>query len=85
MNFQYFAKQVLFNNSPQKEDGGGTPILVKIARIGITVGIAVMLISVSVVTGFQHAIRDKVAGFGSHITIANYDNNESLEPVPIPG
>ena len=85
MNHQYFAKQLLFNSSPQKDEAGGTPILVRIARIGITVGIAVMLISVSVVTGFQHAIRDKVAGFGSHITIANYDNNESLEPVPIPG
>jgi lipoprotein-releasing system permease protein len=85
MNLQYFANQLLFNASSQKEALGGTPILVRIARIGITVGIAVMLISVSVVTGFQHAIRDKVAGFGSHITIANYDNNESLEPVPILG
>ena len=58
MNFQYFAKQLLFNSSIKKDEPGGTPILVQIARIGITVGIAVMLISVSVVTGFQHAIRE---------------------------
>ncbi len=52
---------------------------VKIAMIGIAVGLTVMLLSVSIVLGFKHAIRDKVIDFGAHIQITNYDNNSSFE------
>ena len=31
-----------------------------------------MVISVCVVLGFKHTVRDKVAGFGSHITVAHF-------------
>ncbi len=79
-----FATKLLFAPATSTGNAGGTPVIVKIARVGISVGLAVMLISVSVVTGFQEAIKDKVSGFGAHITITNYDNNESLEPIPIP-
>lgn len=47
--------------------------------IGIAVGLTVMLLSVSIVLGFKHAIRDKVIDFGAHIQITNYDNNSSFE------
>ena len=42
-----------------------------------------MIVAVCVVTGFQEQIRNKIIGFGGHIQIKNYDNNESLEPKPI--
>ena len=42
---------------------------IRIAMLGIAIGIAVMIISVSVVMGFKHSIRDKVVGFGSHIVV----------------
>ena len=45
---------------------------VRIAMLGIAIGIAVMIVSVSVVLGFKHTIRDKVVGFGSHIVVSNY-------------
>ena len=45
---------------------------VRIATMGVAVGLAVMIISVCVVLGFKHTIRDKVIGFGSHITVADY-------------
>ena len=50
-----------------------------IATTGIALGIAVMLLSVAIVIGFKHQIRDKVIAFGSHIQISNYDNNQSYE------
>lgn len=40
--------------------------------LGIAIGIATMIISVCVVLGFKHTIRDKVVGFGSHIVVSNY-------------
>lgn len=35
-----------------------------IAIIGIALGLAVMILAVSILTGFKQQIRDKVAGFG---------------------
>ncbi len=51
--------------------------------LSIALGLAVMIISVAVVTGFQNEIREKVIGFGSHIQITNYDFNISYEARPI--
>lgn len=45
---------------------------VRIATAGVAVGLAVMIVSVCVVLGFKHTIRDKVTGFASHITVGNY-------------
>jgi lipoprotein-releasing system permease protein len=54
-----------------------------IAVLSISLGLAVMILAVSVVTGFQREIRDKVIGFGSHIQITNFDYNVSYEARPI--
>ncbi len=43
----------------------------RIAMLGIAIGMAVMIVSVAVVFGFKHTIRDKVVGFGSHIVVTN--------------
>jgi lipoprotein-releasing system permease protein len=45
---------------------------IRIAMLGIAIGIAVMTVSICVVLGFKNTIRDKVVGFGGHITITNY-------------
>lgn len=42
-----------------------------------------MIVAVSIVTGFQKEIRDKVSGFGAHIVVTNYDSNTSYEPEPV--
>jgi lipoprotein-releasing system permease protein len=56
---------------------------VRIATMGVAVGLAVMIISVCVVLGFKHTIRDKVIGFGSHITVADYMTMQTAEQYPI--
>jgi lipoprotein-releasing system permease protein len=56
---------------------------IRIATIGVAIGLAVMIITVSVVFGFKHTIRDKVVGFGSHIQVENYLSQQLSEPVPI--
>ena len=40
---------------------------IRIATAGVAIGLAVMIVTVAVVLGFKHTIRDKVVGFGSHI------------------
>lgn len=44
---------------------------IRIATIGVAIGLAVMIVTVSVVLGFKHTIRDKVVGFGGHIQVHN--------------
>ncbi len=45
---------------------------IRIAMLGIAIGMATMIVSISVVLGFKHTIRDKITGFGSHIVVSNY-------------
>ena len=57
------------------------PVL-KIAVAGVTLGMAIMILSLAVGNGFKKEIREKIIGFGSHIQISNYDYNHSFEANP---
>ena len=81
MNIERFiAKRIIFGSDGTSQLS--RPI-VGISVLGIALGMAVMILTIAIVTGFQNEIRDKLIGFGSHIQITNYDNNESDEPQPI--
>ena len=57
--------------------------IIRIAVASIALGVAVMIVSLFIVTGFQQEIRNKVIGFGSHITISNFNDNISMESTPV--
>ncbi len=57
--------------------------IVKIGIIGITVGISVMLLTVSIVLGFKNEIVNKITGLTTHIVVSNINVNASNEPEPI--
>lgn len=57
--------------------------LYRISILAIALSVAVMIISLAVLQGFQHEITNKVIGFGAHIQLTKYDNNNSFEPQPI--
>jgi lipoprotein-releasing system permease protein len=61
------------------ESGRMSRPIVRVAVWGIAIGIAVMILTVGVVNGFQNEIRKKVTGFGSHIQISPFDTNTSFE------
>ena len=56
---------------------------IRIATIGVAIGLAVMIVTVSVVLGFKHTIRDKVSGFGSHIQVENILSFNTSSNYPI--
>lgn len=56
---------------------------VTIATAGVAIGLMVMLLSVFIVMGFKHTIRDKVVGFGSHIQVTNFMSQASSDDTPI--
>jgi lipoprotein-releasing system permease protein len=57
--------------------------ILDVAIFGISLGLAVMIVSVAVVTGFKKEISRKVVGFAAHIQILNFDSNISYETQPI--
>lgn len=68
---------------PGKKGKSYAGLIRRISVLSIALGLAVMIIAVAVVTGFQNEIREKVIGFGAHIQVTNLDYNVSYEPTPI--
>ena len=56
---------------------------VRVALGGILIGVMVMIVAICVVVGFKQEIQRKVAGFGSHIQVVNFDNNATYELQPV--
>jgi lipoprotein-releasing system permease protein len=81
MNLPYFIANRLIKGR-REGTSFSRPINV-IAIVGIAMGLAVMILAVSILTGFKQQIREKVVGFGSHIQIMNFDSNISFETTPI--
>lgn len=81
MNLELFiARKIHFSKQGERQ---ATPPAIRIAMIGIALGLAVMILSVAIVIGFKKEVRNKVIGFGSHIQITNFDNNSSYQTMPI--
>ncbi len=78
MNFPLFIAHKIYGNHDNRRKVSRPAIT--IATIGVAIGLAVMIVTVSVVLGFKHTIRDKVIGFGGHITVADYLTIGSAEP-----
>ena len=81
MNLPLFiAKKIYRQDGNQREVSRPA---ITIATVGVAVGLAVMIVTVAVVFGFKHTIRDKVVGFGSHIQIENFISQQTARPAPV--
>ena len=81
MNLPFFIAKRIYSDKGDKRKVSRPAI--RIATIGVAIGLAVMIVTVSVVLGFKHIIRDKVVGFGSHIQVQNILTFLSTDSYPI--
>ena len=81
MNFPLFIAKKIYHNQDDKRMVSRPAI--RIATIGVAIGLAVMIVTVSVVLGFKHTIRDKVVGFGGHIQVHNVLWFNDVDPYTI--
>ena len=79
--FTFFIAKRLFAEGGS--GGRASRLATGIATMGVAVGLAVMLISVAIVHGFQREVQDKVLGFGAHIKVMNYKSLGKQEYAPI--
>lgn len=76
----YIAKKIVGGNSSKKNISN--PI-VNIGITGIALGVAVMIITLAVITGFQKQIIKKITTFSAHMQLHDYNKTQSEEPFPI--
>ena len=84
MDWKLFIARRIYKNKEEGERNVSKPA-VHIAIAGIAIGLAAMIISVAVVIGFKHEVRDKVIGLGSDILITSLDEVQSYQVTPIVG
>ncbi|MFQ5334509.1 MAG: ABC transporter permease [Flavobacteriales bacterium] len=83
MSFERFIALRIIRSKMDEGNGSSTRPIIRIAVLAIALGVAVMIISMSIVTGFQNEIRNKVIGFGAHIQITAYSTDNALETNPV--
>ena len=75
MNLPLFiAKRITFNSKRTF-----SKLIVRIAILGIMLGLAVMILAIAIVKGFKSEIREKVRGFSGDIQVSKLDLNTSYE------
>ena len=83
MNWKLFIARRIY-----KDNEGGKEVskpAIRIAMAGIAIGLAVMIISVAVVIGFKHQVRDKVIGLSSDILVTSMDEAQAYQTTPVAG
>ncbi len=81
MNLATYISQKLWQTKLQKKSIA-VPV-VKIAVGSISLGIAVMILTISIITGFKNEIKSKAVGFSGDVVINAYTNNNSFEQEPL--
>lgn len=76
MNFTWWFASKIARDTNRKNNLAG--IIIGIGRVAVILGILVSMITISTGVGARKAIKNKLADFNGHITIKNYNSNQSL-------
>ena len=83
-------KEITLRFLKARKKDGFLNIISIFSFIGISLGVAVLIIVMSVMNGFRSELINKIVGFNSHITVKSYDNsgvdlnklnNKNLKPI----
>jgi len=79
VNLPYFISRKLAKSTDRKFSG----LILKTAITAVALSVAVMIIAVAMVSGFEKEIKNKVFGFFGHAHITQFDSNDMYDPKPI--
>lgn len=82
MSFERFIARRIYSDKASDGERFSRPA-VRIAMLGVAIGLAVMIVSLAVVLGFKHEIQSKVMGLGGHVQALSITQNEKYEILPI--
>ena len=72
-------KEITFRYLKTRKKDGFLNIISIFSFIGISLGVAVLIIVMSVMNGFRAELINKIVGFNAHVTVKPYENPISLE------
>ena len=72
-------KEITFRYLKTRKKDGFLNIISIFSFIGISLGVAVLIIVMSVMNGFRTELINKIVGFNPHITIKPYENSISID------
>lgn len=81
MSLTWFIAHRLYDGGNRTRKASRTAIL--IATAGVALGIAVMILSVSVALGFKREVQQKIIGIGNHIVVQNFQSSFSDDYRPV--
>ena len=71
-------KEITFRFLKARKKDGFLNVISIFSFIGISLGVAVLIIVMSVMNGFRTELINKIVGFNSHITVKSYENKIDL-------
>ena len=82
MSFELFIAKRIYADKAKDGSRFSRPAI-RIAMLGVAIGLAVMIVSLAVVLGFKQEVSSKVMGFGSHIQVVSLTQNQNYEMMPV--
>ena len=76
-------KEITFRYLKTRKKDGFLNIISIFSFIGISLGVAVLIIVMSVMNGFRTELINKIVGFNAHITVKPYENKILLTNVDL--
>ena len=75
MSFPVFITKKFLGSKRNK----ATSVVSNITVAGIAIGVAVVIIAVTILDGFDNAVREKIVNLNSHIIISGFSNRNLPE------
>jgi lipoprotein-releasing system permease protein len=83
--FNYFERFIAFRYLVPLRKGGLLSVISWLSFIGICIGVATLIIVMSVMNGFHDELKKRIIGFNGHIYIKNiepyFENDKSLSDI----
>ena len=74
-------KEITFRFLKARKKDGFLNVISIFSFIGISLGVAVLIIVMSVMNGFRSELINKIVGFNAHITVDTYENQIQIDKV----
>ena len=74
-------KEITFRFLKARKKDGFLNVISIFSFIGISLGVAVLIIVMSVMNGFRSELINKIVGFNAHITVDPYENKIELDKI----
>lgn len=63
--------------------GNFSAVVIKIAGVSISLGVAILIMAFGILQGFRSSIHEKIFSFGGHLTVRQYSAQSFYEEAPI--